>query len=117
MRLERTLRLSFYLTLALATICLGHAELFFLPWMPLFVAALCGLLVVAYRVEGRWTLSVAAANVVGLVIAAGATAWIISRIPRTDEDLVRGGVPWPAGLLPHVGPVLMLLLLVKLFRP
>ena len=43
--------------------------------------------------------------------------WILYNLPRSDEDLLAAGVPWPAGLLPHLGPLLILLLLVKLFRP
>src|SRR5262249_3862013 len=38
-------------------------------------------------------------------------------IPRTDAELLATGLPWPTSLLPQVGPLLMLLLLVKLYRP
>ncbi len=38
-------------------------------------------------------------------------------MPRSEADVLAGGVPWPAGLLPHLGLLLLVLLAVKLFRP
>ena len=90
---------------------------FFLPWLPIFVIGILGLLYVAWRHEGAWILSDTAANHLGVFIAVGAAGWILFQIPRSENDLIVGGVNWPAGLLPHLGPLLMILLIVKLFRP
>lgn len=117
MRLEALFHFSFYLTLALAAVCLALPSTFFLPWMPLFVLAMLALLFLAWRCEGAWVLSEMAANHLGVFIAIGAAGWILFQIPRSEDDLVVTGVNWPAGLLPHLGPLLMILLVVKLFRP
>ena len=117
MPLMTVFRLSFFLTLALACACLALAELFFLWWVGFFLVGTLVLLGLAYRWEGRWVLSADAANRLGMVIAIGSAFWILYNLPHSDEDLQAAGVPWPAGLLPHLGPLLILLLLVKLFRP
>ena len=67
--------------------------------------------------KARWLLSTDTANRLGMVIAVSAAFWLMVNLPRTEEDLQATGVPWPAGLLPHLGPLLLVLLLVKLFRP
>ena len=117
MRLEALFHLSFYLTLALAAVCLALPSTFFLPWMPVFVLVVLGLLWLAWRREGAWVLSETAANHLGVFIAIGAAGWILFKIPRSEDELVMTGVNWPAGLLPHLGPLLMILLVVKVFRP
>jgi transglutaminase-like putative cysteine protease len=109
--------LSCYTTLGLAIVCLGFAEMFFLGWMPWFLLAVAMLVGLAWKCEGQWQLSEPAANSVGLVIAFGMLGWIVFQLPRNDEELLAAGVPWPAGLLPHLGPLLMILTAVKLFRP
>src|SRR6188474_3170915 len=43
------LHLSCYLTLTLAAVCLGFAEMFFLPWMPWFLSALLVLIGLAWK--------------------------------------------------------------------
>src|SRR5262245_4853461 len=116
MSLQGTFRLSFYLSLALACCCLASAELYFLNWMGIFLAVILGIIAFAFFAEGRWSLSLAASNRLGLVIAIGAFAWIYYNIPHSEDDLIAGGVPWPAGLLPLLGPLLVVLLLAKLFR-
>jgi transglutaminase-like putative cysteine protease len=117
MRLDTAVRLVFYLTLAMACACLSYAEIHFLWWMPAVLALTLALLAVAFRVEGRWSLSHDQANVLAVAIALGTVVWIIAQLPRTDEEVLASEVPWPAGLLPHVGPLLVLLLVVKVFRP
>jgi len=117
MHLTTAFRLSFFLTLALACGCLALAETFFLWWMGFFLLGTLVLLSIAFHWEGRWILGDDAANRLGMVIAIGSAFWILYNLPRSEEELQASGVPWPAGLLPHLGPVLILLLLVKLFRP
>jgi hypothetical protein len=117
MPLTTAFHLSFYVTLGLASACLALAETFFLWWMSFFLVGTLILLWLAYRWEGRWALSADAANRLGMVIAIGTAFWILYNLPHSEEDLMAAEVPWPAGLLPHLGPLLILLLLVKLFRP
>ncbi len=117
MRLETALRLSFYAALASACLTLGYAATYFLPWMPFFVLAIGFLMGLAYAAEGRWTLDAVRANLLGVLIAFGSACWVIYTLPRTDDDWLSTGVPWPSSLLPQAAPVLMMLMLVKLVRP
>lgn len=117
MRLEALFHLSFYVTLALAAGCLALPATFFLWWMPFLLIAILTLIILAWRHENIWVISEAAANQIGVFIAVGAAGWILFQIPRSVDDVAIGGVNWPAGLLPHLGPLLMVLLVVKLFRP
>ena len=75
---------STYITLGLACACLGYAELPFLPEMTAFAAVVAVLLVIAYWLEGRWALSICAANILGGVIGASPQCgWHISSSGRT----------------------------------
>lgn len=116
-RLPETFHVVFYLPLAAAAACLTFAALFFLGWMPLLLLGFWALLFLAYRMDGRWYLSESAANRLGILIGLGTIGWIVLQIPRYEEELVERGLPWPAGLLPHLAPLLVVLLSVKLFRP
>lgn len=109
-------RVSFYGALALACACLAQASLFFLDWVPLGLLATLTLMAWAYRLEGRWSLSDEATNRVGILILLLAGGWLLYRLPRGEEEFLHASIPWPAGLLPYLGPVLVMLLLVKLFR-
>src|SRR4051794_27158895 len=109
MRLDFALRLSYYVTLVLACLCLGYAELPFLSWTMLLIVPVLGLMWLAWRVEGRWTLSSQMANVLAVLIAIGTVAWISFNLTRARAEMLAGGIPWPAGLLPFLGPPLMVL--------
>lgn len=115
MRLDTLFRLSVYLTLAAASVCLGYAESPFLSWIGPFGAILGLLLVMAFLAEGRWALSVTAANLLGAVIAVASVGWLAYHFVYTASDLSE--LSRPAALLPYLGPVLMVLLLAKLLRP
>lgn len=117
MRLGPLFQISFFVTLGLAACCLALAEAFFLPWLALTLPFLFGVFVLAWLKEGVWVLGETAANYLGIVIALAASAWILFHVPQTEEQILASGVPWPAGLLPQLAPVLLLLLAVKLFRP
>lgn len=102
----------------MACACLAQAETFFLLGFPL----VCMPLVVtaftlAWRQEGRWIITETTSNYLGIFIGLATGGWILLQLPRSDQDLIAVGVPWPAGLLPHLGPLLLVLLVVKLFRP
>ncbi len=111
-------RLFHHSALGLASACLLYAEAFFLP-DPLLIALylLAGVQVLAFAAEGRrWILPAWAANLLAeRRHAAGGVAWITSELNRPDSVLA--SLPLPAGLLPYIGPILIALLVVKLFRP
>ncbi len=106
---------SMYLTLGLACACLGYAELDFLPEISAFAAIVLVLLIVAYRLEGRWSLSIRAANVLGGAIAAVTIVWVTYQLLRPDALFEQ--LPSPTWMLPYLGPLLMILVPAKLFRP
>jgi protein-glutamine gamma-glutamyltransferase len=107
---------SIYITLGLACACLGYAELAFLPEMSVFAGIVGVLLIAAYRLEGRWALSIRAANVLGGVIAMIAIVWVVNEFLHPSLALV-DQLPSPTWLLPYLGPLLMILIPAKLFRP
>src|SRR5438105_1718209 len=77
MKLDAAFRLSTYLTVAVASGCLAYAEAPYLPGIAFFALPLAALLVVAYWVEGKWSLSAQGANGLGLLISVGWVAWVI----------------------------------------
>jgi transglutaminase-like putative cysteine protease len=117
MRLDLAFRLSTYLTLALAAVCLGYAEEGFLPGIGVFVAVFGVLLALTFFLERRWALRPLAANLLGLLIFAGTGLWIALSLLRPSGESLRESVSWPTALLPYVGPLLMILVLAKLMRP
>jgi transglutaminase-like putative cysteine protease len=116
MRLDLCFRISTYLTLAMASLCLGYAEAAFLPAIVIFGAAMGVVLLTAFCVEGRWALSMLAANLLGFAIAAGSAVWIAWYFihPPAAVAETTGAA---TAVLPYLGPVVMILMLAKLFRP
>lgn len=110
-------RRSLYLTLALACAALGYAELTFLPETAAFMVVVGILLIVAYRSEGRWTLGPRLANVFGAVIGSVSLGWVVYQFFRPWGGTLLDQLPWPTSLLPYLGPMLMILIPAKLFRP
>ena len=116
-RLDFWFRLFHHAALGLASVCLLYAEAFFLPG-PLLLSLyfLAGLQVLAFGVDGRrWVLPGWVANLLAGAVAGGGGAWIWMELYTPDSVL--SDLPWPAGLLPYIGPLLIGLLVVKLFRP
>ncbi len=116
MPLQFGFRFSLYLTLSLACSCLGYAELPLLPEISLFAIAVGALIVGAFFLEGRWALADRPANILGAVLMAGLALWFVVRLFRPSGSVL-DGIPWPTGLLPYLGPVLMVAMTAKLFRP
>ena len=85
MRIETGFRLSTYLSLSLACLCLGEAELLFVPTIFFFVIPAILLLGAACYLEGRWTLPRWAANALGLAIAPAAAIWMTASLLKNDE--------------------------------
>jgi hypothetical protein len=108
-------RLSRQLTLILSCLCLGYSQLLLLPGISVFVVLVLLGLVLAFVLEGRWSLPVWLVNLLGLAIAGGWGLWVVSRL-QAATDAFLSVLPLPAALVPYVGPLLLLLLLVESFR-
>jgi hypothetical protein len=113
MRLDLWFRITNHLTLALACASMIYSEHGFLPGAWFWLLPFLALVPLAAVVEGHWTLPAWAANVLGVAIAGGSVCWIVTLFQ--DSDL--STISLPAALVPFLGPFLMALLLVKLFRP
>src|SRR5262245_37945406 len=111
---DRTHLLLSHLTLALAGVCLTCAELDFLPQLAVALTVYLLLVVLAWWLGGRWTMPTWAANLFGLVIAGGAVLWVWTGF--RDETAWMREVPLHGLIVPYLGPVLMALLVVRLFR-
>src|SRR5262245_44030834 len=107
---------SLYLSLGLACASLTYAEWLFLPELTVLGAVTAVLLFVGYRREGKWSLSLKAANIVGAVIAVGLALWVGYQFIRPQGSLI-DLLPWPISLLPYLGPLVLILIPAKLFRP
>ena len=116
-RLDFWFRLFHHAALGLASVCLLYAEAFFLPDPLLYALYLtAGLQVLAFGADGRrWVLPAWAANVLAGAVAGGGFVWIVVQLWQPDSVLA--DLPLPAGLLPYIGPMLIGLLVIKLFRP
>jgi transglutaminase-like putative cysteine protease len=119
MRVQRLFRLATYVTLTVACAGLVWAEYDIVPAILVIAAVTMPLILVAYRVEGRWSMPVWAANVLGVLIFVGMMAWMLleSIGPEHEDPMKKMRLPWPTNLVPLLGPMLLLLLPVKLFRP
>jgi transglutaminase-like putative cysteine protease len=115
MRLDKALQLSTYLTVALAGASLTYAEESYLPGLTLTAILLAILLMVAYFVEGRWWLSTQTVNGLAILISLIWIVWVTFYSSELDDPFIRP--TWPGVFLPYFGPLLMVLVLVKLFRP
>ena len=115
MQVERGFFLSFYLTLALAGACLGVVVMGSHPSeVAILAGPVAGILVLAYLLEGRWSLSIFWSTMVGLLMAAGAGLWFASfavQLSMHETD----AVSWLVLLLPHMGFWLVLLMLGATF--
>jgi transglutaminase-like putative cysteine protease len=114
MRLDTWFRLFNHATLALACACLLQSERQFVPGAELLIVPVVGVVLVAFLVEGRWTMPDAAANLCGVAIAAGGVWWVLEQVYNPNGPVV---LPMPTALVPHIGPMMLALMLVKLFRP
>jgi hypothetical protein len=103
-----------HLALALAGVCLTCAELDFLPELAIALPVYLGLVCLSWWLGRCWTLPMWAANVLGVLIAGGAALWVWYGL--SDEGTWTQEVPLPGVIIPYLGPVLMALLLVRLFR-
>jgi len=114
-RSDRAFHRSIYLTLALSCICLGYSEWDYLPEVSALTCGVIAAIATAYLLDrrGRY-ISLRQANYVGVFIFASAVLWIGFHYFQTDS--LMHTLPWPAGGLPYLAPLLMLLIPAKLFR-
>src|SRR4051812_36541953 len=112
----RPFRTALYLSLGLAVVALGVAGGDLLPEIPYLTALSVLLLAAAYATEGRWQLSLRDANLMGIGLGALLGLWGIYQVVRPPTGLA-DTLPWPASALPYLGPVLMILIPAKMFRP
>jgi transglutaminase-like putative cysteine protease len=115
MLVQRSFGVLRHLTLGLSCLCLIEAEVPFLPGLQWCLAPVLLLVLLAYWTEGRWVLPVWGANLLGAFIAAGALVWVVLQLIQSESWVSR--VTMPIVMVPQAGPVLLSLLLVKLFRP
>jgi transglutaminase-like putative cysteine protease/membrane protein implicated in regulation of membrane protease activity len=115
MSLERWFRLSSYATLGVSCAALVFAEAPFLPDLQVCLAPVLALLLLAWWLEGRWSLPAWGANLLGGLIAAGGLSWLATQL--ADDESLLARVAFHLALLPYMGPLLMASLLVKMFRP
>lgn len=110
-------RLSIYLTLSLACLCLSYATYPYLPEISRIGSIVGILIVLAFLLEGCWELSLRAANILGGLIGLATVGWLVYLYnrPLTPGEVQR--LAGPGALLPYLGPLLMILIPAKLFRP
>jgi transglutaminase-like putative cysteine protease len=109
-------RLSTYLSLAAASICLGFAEWELLPEVTYFTVGVVALLGVSFVLDRRFELSLGRANLVGLLIGIVAFIWMISTLTNPNSGPMTL-LEWPNSMPPVVAPLLLALIPAKLFRP
>src|SRR5205823_9698424 len=80
----------------------------------LLITPLPALMLVAALVQDRWVLPVWLANVLGVVVAVGGVAWMGWHVFGPSAPWL---LPLPTALVPHLGPILLALLAIKLYRP
>jgi transglutaminase-like putative cysteine protease len=107
--------LLYHLTLALAGVCLATACAPFLPEVWLVLPGYLVLVALAWRLQGLWTLPNWGANVLGVLLAGVAGWWMVIRLDAEDEWTRE--IPLAAALVPLLGPVVMALCAIRLFRP
>lgn len=107
---------SLYISLALACACLTFVEWAFLPEIVVLAGLVLGAMIIAYRAESKWSLSLRAANAVGAIIALLLVAWAAYHFLRPQGTLL-DYLPIQAAMLVYLGPLVMILIPAKLFRP
>ncbi|MFO0876046.1 MAG: transglutaminaseTgpA domain-containing protein [Gemmataceae bacterium] len=117
MTLPHQASLFTHLTLALSGTALAVAELDFLPEIPYLLVVYLSLLLLSWQTSGRWVLPTWGANLLGLAIAGGASTWIAMRLNDPEVSNLLRDVPIAVAIVPYFGPILLLLLLVRLYQP
>ena len=117
MNRPRLAALFSHLALALAGVCLTLAEIDFLVETVPLLCIYLFLLGLSWHSAGRWTLPTWAANLLGVAITAVAALWIVLRFRSAEVLAWLQDVPISVAIVPYLGPVIMALTLVRLYRP
>lgn len=109
-------RFATYLTLALACTCAGYAEWDYLREVSFFTIFITALMAIAFVCDRRgYTVSLKIANLVGGGIFLLTALWF--GVHYRNPDSLMNTLPWPAGGLPYLVGLLMVLVPAKLIRP
>jgi len=111
MNLPQLLRRFHHLTLTAACVCLIVALQPILPRLGPFLWPLALLVLLAGRAEGRWEVPAWLANALALLATGLCLAWVHQ---NWDQLSTR---PMPLVLVPYLGPLLLLLLVLRVYRP
>jgi hypothetical protein len=106
-----------HLALGFAGLCLACAEAPFIPEMQILPFLYVFFLTFSWQHSGRWVLSTRMANLLGFLIAVAVISWIVWRIQSADVNVWIRDVPIAVAIVPYLGPMLMALLIVRLFQP
>ncbi|MCX7665434.1 MAG: DUF3488 and transglutaminase-like domain-containing protein [Gemmataceae bacterium] len=118
MILSRPFHVSVYVSLALSIIAVGISVVDLMPEVGILTLISLMALGTAFYLEGRRQLTLSQANFVGLILMGLAGLWLVSRLisgAKSDSPLSQLG--WPTGFLPYFGPILIVLIPAKMFRP
>jgi len=114
---DKLFRLSLYLTLMLACICVGYAEHDLLPEMPFITAVVVCVLAILYRLESRIQMfSIPDANRLGLIVGLLSLVWAVFRIIEVSQRKDKGESQVQLVLIALFGPLLLMLIPAKLAR-
>jgi hypothetical protein len=117
MTTQFTFRLSTYLTLALACLCVGYAEHDVLPEVAFFALAAIVALAVLFHFETRIELlSIPAANTLALCLGLANLVWGACRVMWELKSKDFQNTPWQLLFSAMLGPLLMSLMPAKLAR-
>jgi protein-glutamine gamma-glutamyltransferase len=116
-RAEQLFLLSSYIALTMACICLVWSEIGILNEIVIYAALAGALIVASYVMEGRWSLSARNANRIGVAIGLFAGLSVARQIVHPPSEGPMTQMPFPTSMIPLLGPLLLLLLSVKLLRP
>ena len=108
-------RVSTFAMLTVACLSLGYAEWDLLPEVTVVGVIVVALLLFPFWKREKIELSLWAANRVGLGLSVVIAAWMAYQF--LNESSLIYTLPWPASLLPYLGPILMALMAAKMFRP
>ena len=112
-------RIATYYTLLMACLALGYSEWDLVPESIAFTAVVVISLIVSFFLEGKFALGLGKANLLGLGIGAVAVVWLAVKLTKLMQpaNSALANLSWPASLLPYMGPLVMILIPAKLFRP
>ena len=102
-----------HVSLALSVTALVESEMLFVPDFVLFLPLFYACLWISYAGKGKWRPPGSITNALGLLITVVGGAWIYNQLGRPDS--IVQSLPLPTALVPFVGPILVFLVILRLF--